>query len=405
MAVAVLVLATSACSSAEGPRQADRTQTADPHIPSVEEPGTPWIAETGVVTEQFRVSGSVQAFDTTALTVPYPALITSNPPRVGTDIEEGDVLFAYAPSQVARAVATEYEAAAYARTHGTGDRDEREARFEEARVQAEAMGIPVDDPSALPLPDEIEVLSPLTGVVLRSTNAGTNQVAAGSVVVEVGRGEDLYVAGTATEPVAVLLGIGSVVTVTAGDLEAEALINRIDYPMDSPQVVTLLLDSEITVDEEVVIDHAGDGQSENGVVVESSGDEDSGWAVLVEVPDPAFAFLDSVDVASRRDLDNVVAGRLESVEHVAASESSMTISIPEGALPFNESVRVTLFGASRSNVLWLPPEAIRTFDGIGYVIVEEDGVRARVDVVIGLRSDDRIEVIGELSEGDTVIVR
>jgi len=57
----------------------------------------------------------------------------------------------------------------------------------------------------------------------------------------------------------------------------------------------------------------------------------------------------------------------------------------------------------RQNVLWLPPAAIRTFQNRTFVVLQTpDGPRS-VDVQIGLQTDDRVEIISGVNEGDVVI--
>lgn len=56
----------------------------------------------------------------------------------------------------------------------------------------------------------------------------------------------------------------------------------------------------------------------------------------------------------------------------------------------------------RKNVLWLPPAAIRTFQNRTFVQLRvADGVRP-VDVQVGLRTTDRVEIISGLQENDVV---
>ena len=67
-------------------------------------------------------------------------------------------------------------------------------------------------------------------------------------------------------------------------------------------------------------------------------------------------------------------------------------------------VSVTL--ERKENVLWLPPAAIRTFAGRNFVIIVEEGRQTRVDVTLGIESEDRIELTEEgsnLEEGQVVL--
>lgn len=64
---------------------------------------------------------------------------------------------------------------------------------------------------------------------------------------------------------------------------------------------------------------------------------------------------------------------------------------------------ITVLGETQ-DVLWLPPQAIRTFQGRRFVVVEgPDGVRKRVDIEVGLESDERIEIKKGLQKGDVVV--
>lgn len=55
------------------------------------------------------------------------------------------------------------------------------------------------------------------------------------------------------------------------------------------------------------------------------------------------------------------------------------------------------------NVLWLPPAAIRTFQSRTFVVLQTaDGPR-RVDIELGLQTDDRVEIKSGLNEGDIVV--
>jgi multidrug efflux pump subunit AcrA (membrane-fusion protein) len=68
-------------------------------------------------------------------------------------------------------------------------------------------------------------------------------------------------------------------------------------------------------------------------------------------------------------------------------------------------VRVTAVLEEKQNVLWLPPSALQTFRGRTFVIVqEEDGTQPRVDVVTGIESLERVEIVSGLEEGQVVVV-
>ncbi|MGE5223962.1 MAG: efflux RND transporter periplasmic adaptor subunit, partial [Omnitrophica WOR_2 bacterium] len=65
------------------------------------------------------------------------------------------------------------------------------------------------------------------------------------------------------------------------------------------------------------------------------------------------------------------------------------------------SVTVTL--DRRENALWLPVQAVRTFEGRKFVLVQEGQGQRRVDVKLGLQGEDRVEILEGLTEGQVVI--
>ena len=76
--------------------------------------------------------------------------------------------------------------------------------------------------------------------------------------------------------------------------------------------------------------------------------------------------------------------------------------IAEG-LQMGDLVEVHVVLARKENVLWLPPAAIRTFGGRTFVVVQEGNLRRRVNVTLGLRGKDRVEIRSGLEEGQVVI--
>lgn len=66
------------------------------------------------------------------------------------------------------------------------------------------------------------------------------------------------------------------------------------------------------------------------------------------------------------------------------------------------TVRITL--QEKDGVLWLPPAAIRTYQGRDFVVVQNrDGTQQRLDVLLGIATDERVEIIAGLEEGQIVV--
>ena len=67
-------------------------------------------------------------------------------------------------------------------------------------------------------------------------------------------------------------------------------------------------------------------------------------------------------------------------------------------------VRVTIILEKKDDVLWLPPAALQIFRGRTFVIVQEpDGTQRTVDVVTGIESEERVEIVSGLEEGQVVV--
>ncbi len=85
-------------------------------------------------------------------------------------------------------------------------------------------------------------------------------------------------------------------------------------------------------------------------------------------------------------------------------EKVARISIDQDvALTLGELAQVTVTLEEKEGVLWLPPAAIRRFQGRRFVVVQDGVAQRRVDVRIGIESEDRVEILEGLEEGQVVI--
>jgi membrane fusion protein, macrolide-specific efflux system len=66
-------------------------------------------------------------------------------------------------------------------------------------------------------------------------------------------------------------------------------------------------------------------------------------------------------------------------------------------------VQVTVIKESKQGVLWLPPNAIRSFEGRNFVVVQTEGLPRRVDIRLGIRNEQMVEILDGLEEGQVVI--
>lgn len=77
---------------------------------------------------------------------------------------------------------------------------------------------------------------------------------------------------------------------------------------------------------------------------------------------------------------------------------------PNVPLEMGELATVVIVLEEKSDALWLPPAAIRTFQGRDFVVVQNtDGSQQRVDVRLGIESEERVEILEGLERGQTVV--
>ncbi|MBE2221016.1 MAG: HlyD family efflux transporter periplasmic adaptor subunit [Anaerolineae bacterium] len=77
----------------------------------------------------------------------------------------------------------------------------------------------------------------------------------------------------------------------------------------------------------------------------------------------------------------------------------------EDAAAFNSGDRVDIIVVitEKDDVLFLPPSAIRDFNGRKFVVVQDGDIQERVDVELGIQGNGRLEIISGLEEGQTII--
>ena len=86
-----------------------------------------------------------------------------------------------------------------------------------------------------------------------------------------------------------------------------------------------------------------------------------------------------------------------------ATHITVLDDLAKANLGLGDLVRVIIVLERKDNVLWLPPQAIRKFEGRQYVLVQDDSGQHRVDVQIGIVSNDRVEISDGLSEGQEIV--
>ncbi len=98
-----------------------------------------------------------------------------------------------------------------------------------------------------------------------------------------------------------------------------------------------------------------------------------------------------------------VVRRIPTSARDADQTTRVAASLEDLNLPTGQLIDIQMPLQVSKNVLWLPPVAIRTFQNRTFVVLQTpDGPRS-VDVEIGLRTTDRVEIKSGVREGDVVI--
>jgi multidrug efflux pump subunit AcrA (membrane-fusion protein) len=111
-----------------------------------------------------------------------------------------------------------------------------------------------------------------------------------------------------------------------------------------------------------------------------------GVCQVINQPDTAVQCIIRSIPSSSRDVDQTtrVAASLDDVSTGELIEIQMPLQV-------------------RQDVLWLPPAAIRTFQNRVFVVLQTPDGERSVDVQLGLRTVDRIEIVSGVNEGDVVV--
>ncbi|NOZ27344.1 MAG: HlyD family efflux transporter periplasmic adaptor subunit [Chloroflexi bacterium] len=97
-------------------------------------------------------------------------------------------------------------------------------------------------------------------------------------------------------------------------------------------------------------------------------------------------------------------GRTEGLdEEDKSTRVALKTSAAEAGFELGDLARVTVVLERKEDVLWLPPQAVRTFEGRRFVVVKEGDAQRRVDVKVGIQGEDRWEIEEGLTEGQVVI--
>jgi RND family efflux transporter MFP subunit len=75
----------------------------------------------------------------------------------------------------------------------------------------------------------------------------------------------------------------------------------------------------------------------------------------------------------------------------------------QGGYSLGDRVVVSAVLQQKNNILWLPPQTIRSVGGRTFIVVQEADGQKRIEITPGLQTNDRVEITGNVSEGALVV--
>lgn len=90
---------------------------------------------------------------------------------------------------------------------------------------------------------------------------------------------------------------------------------------------------------------------------------------------------------------------------VATGAQVVRIALPPTAPPatIGDYVEVLVVKTVRTGTLYVSPSALRQFGGRTFVVVQEGDKQRRVDVSVGLKNDQQVEILSGLQAGDVLV--
>jgi RND family efflux transporter MFP subunit len=82
---------------------------------------------------------------------------------------------------------------------------------------------------------------------------------------------------------------------------------------------------------------------------------------------------------------------------------SLPVSAEEAGLVLEDQVEVTVVVSHKEDVIWLPAQAVRTFQNNHFVVIREGDIEQRADVIIGIEGGNRVEIVSGLEVGQVVV--
>lgn len=118
-----------------------------------------------------------------------------------------------------------------------------------------------------------------------------------------------------------------------------------------------------------------------------------------------------VDIIFSRHPGKTFTGTITKLPTAATSSAATITQDPNYHIEYQADVplevgdlgRVTITLSKKEAALWLPPQAVRAFEGRRFVVLKDGERQRRQDVRVGITSDERVEILEGLKENDVIV--
>jgi hypothetical protein len=126
--------------------------------------------------------------------------------------------------------------------------------------------------------------------------------------------------------------------------------------------------------------------------------------VDVRVDGESLSLNEAIQIAPRDGTIGMVGGDVTEIAVDDEGAPYLVVDVSGSDVEFGDRVVLSFAVSEKEDVLWLPPEAIRAYENELFVIaLNSSGEQMRVVVRTGISNSERVEVVGDLADGQQVI--
>jgi RND family efflux transporter MFP subunit len=118
----------------------------------------------------------------------------------------------------------------------------------------------------------------------------------------------------------------------------------------------------------------------------------------------------TVSVVDSNEPGKISQGSIRRMPYVSTTDTtanqvrtSLAVPAAQTGFKIGQRLQISTVLRSKDNVLLLPPQAIRTFEGRSFVLVKNGALQQRVDIKVGIKSEKQVEIVDGLTEGQVIL--